>query len=216
MADVFERSIFDEIQKQALLRSPTTFVTQMANRHDPAEGRMLRAHVFENAFLDLVGTSDGFFVIPVILDDNQQDPLRQGAPRPLGLPLTTPPELVAKSYSSEIQIGAEACSKGLPVPTTITHTETEPGTVALKNTSATLGLVFGIASAFFFEFLIPGPAAIVLSIVGIRRANSLAAAGNRAVGRGPATAGLILGIIYTLLPLLKIALIVIQRQVLSQ
>ena len=81
-----------------------------------------------------------------------------------------------------------------------------PGTVAPKNTPATLGLVFGIASAFLFELLIPGPAAIVLSIVGIRRANALGSAGNRAVGRGPAIAGLILGIVYTLLPILKIAI----------
>jgi hypothetical protein len=225
MADVFERSIFGEIQKQALLRSPTTFVTQMANKHDLAEGLMLRAHVFENAFLDLVATSEGFFVIPVILEDNQQDVLRQGAPRPLGIPLATPTEVVARSYSREIQIGVEACARlqlttgpnqGLPVHTAIAQTEVQPGTVVLKNRCATLGLVFGIASAFFFEFLIPGPAAIVLSVVGIRRASSLAAAGNRAVGRGPAIAGLILGIIYTLLPLLKVALTAIGQQVISQ
>lgn len=124
------------------------------------------------------------------------------------LAIGTPPVASrAPNQGSEVQrprmpppyIGPPDKSAGQTRPATIS------GVGSSKNTPATIGFVFGIASVFLFEFLVPGPTAIVLSSIGLSRAGRDARSGRPAVGRVLAIIGLVLGIVYTLLPILRYA-----------
>ncbi len=67
-----------------------------------------------------------------------------------------------------------------------------------ENKVANWALGFGIASAVFFEFLIPNLVAIVLGSIGLNKASELARQGALKTGKGKSMAGLVLGIIYVL------------------
>lgn len=67
-----------------------------------------------------------------------------------------------------------------------------------ENQVANWALGFGIASAVFFEFLIPNLVAIVLGSIGLNKASELARQGAAKTGKGKSMAGLVLGIIYVL------------------
>lgn len=71
------------------------------------------------------------------------------------------------------------------------------------NAIALAGMIVGLASVFFFELIVPGPLAIVLSAIGLSRANTLKNSGKKPAGKGFAITGLTLGIVYTLVAFLR-------------
>lgn len=64
------------------------------------------------------------------------------------------------------------------------------------NPYANWALGFGVASAIFFEFLIPNIVAIVLGVAGLSMSTKLAAKRAKKTGMGKSLAGIILGSLY--------------------
>ena len=71
-----------------------------------------------------------------------------------------------------------------------------------QNRFANWALGFGIASALFFELLIPPLAAIVLGAIGLDKSLKLAAEGTKKTGQGKSIAGIILGSLYFIILLI--------------
>lgn len=73
------------------------------------------------------------------------------------------------------------------------------GTGETTNNLATLSLVLGITSVFFFEFVILPLVAVITSSISLGKANELSRNGVLKTGKGKSVAGLVLGAIYSLL-----------------
>lgn len=85
--------------------------------------------------------------------------------------------------------------KKLLVSDTAANTQQKESSNSLSNFA--LGL--GIASAFFFEFVFIPIAAVVVSAISLSKASELTRANVEKTGKGKSIAGLILGIVYSLL-----------------
>ena len=112
---------------------------------------------------------------------------------------------------TELQTGASFCtdcgSKVGVAPEssageTVGRASSPESTTAIgqtKNNLSTLSLVLGISSAFFFEFVFIPIAAVIASSLSLAKANQLSRTGVLRTEKGVSIAGLVLGVIYSLL-----------------
>ena len=68
-----------------------------------------------------------------------------------------------------------------------------------KNSLSTVSLVLGIVSVFLFEFLVFSIAAVITASLALSKSSELAREGIANTGKGKSIAGLILGVVYSLL-----------------
>ncbi|HEY9471877.1 MAG TPA: DUF2510 domain-containing protein [Propionibacteriaceae bacterium] len=98
---------------------------------------------------------------------------------------------------------AQPTDNGTPVQS-YRLTYTPPDDTPATNTPATLSLIFGIFSLIVNPVLLVGIAALILGIIGLRRAGNFIPP----VGHGKAMAGIVLSIIGTLVNLILIIVVV--------
>jgi hypothetical protein len=118
-------------------------------------------------------------------------------------PMSVEPEPEPVTAASTPPDAAQSTANDTPVqPYRLTYTPPDgtPGT----NTPATLSLVFGIISLIVNPLLLVGIAALILGIVGLRRAGNFIPP----VGHGKAMAGVVLSIIGTMLNVILIIVVV--------
>jgi len=84
-------------------------------------------------------------------------------------------------------------------PELVTTTSQTSSLTPQKNSLSTVALVLGIVSFFLFEFLIFPIAAVVTASLALSKSSDLSRKGISNTGKGKSIAGLILGVIYSLL-----------------